>query len=106
MTDQSCAECGAPFAPTRAWSLFCCKAHKQAFHSRQMSRGHILSTLMQVHRRGGDGKRNATDDSRYAFAQACKLLDRFNAEDKAAGRRPDLVVAAKRASGWDVCDLA
>jgi ribosomal protein S27AE len=99
---RTCPECGAAFTATHGRQTFCTTAHKQAFHNLMMTRGKALMPLALVWR---SKRKPSTPDSRYAFQELCKLLDIHNAEDRAAGRRVDIIVAHKRAANWAAVDL-
>lgn len=73
-----------------------------AFHRRNAQRGRIVLPLLQVSRLC---KNKRTAERAYAFGQLSALADKWNAEDRAAGRRPDLVVAAKFRGKWSAADL-
>lgn len=98
----TCPECSRPFARKNAAQMFCITEHQMAFHRRNAQRGRIAMPFVQAFRRG---KRGRTEDTAYALDQLCKLADRWNGEDKAAKRRPDLIVTAKRVVGWTEADL-
>ena len=76
-----CPECNQPFMGSLVAS-FCSAKHKQAFHTRSMKRGQMLTPLAMAWR-GGRGQKEI---SRRAYAEQCRLLDMWNAEDRAAGR--------------------
>lgn len=97
-----CPECGEPFTATHGRQAFCTPAHKETFHNRQHKRGGVAMSLLQVWRQG---KRKGGENATYALRELCNLADRWNAEDKAAGRRPDVVVTTKRRGGWAAVDL-
>lgn len=99
---RTCPETGATFTPTKPWQIFSTRAAAQAFHDRNATRGKALLPLAMVWRRG---KRGSTAATRYALAEMARLLDGWREEDEKAGRRPDLVVAAKMGSGWTAADL-
>ena len=100
--NRRCPECGEPFRATHGRQAFCTTAHKETFHNRQQKRGKVMMSLAQVWRAG---KRKASDDSRFAFAEMCALLDGWNRDDNAAGRRPDIMVKNRRAAGWSAADV-
>lgn len=102
--NRRCPECGEPFRATHGRQAFCSTAHKETFHNRKQKRGKVVMSLAQVWRAGKNGK--GGDNARYAFAEMCALLDKWNAEDKAAGRRPDIEVSSRRANMWSASDLA
>ena len=102
MTSLTCPECGVTFTPTHHRQTFCCAAHKQAFHHIMGSRGQVAMPLMLV---WAGGRHRMTDRARYAYREYCALLSRWREDDKAAGRRPDVIVDAKIEAGWKACDL-
>ncbi len=77
-----CPECNQPFATQNRKRLFCSDAHKLAFHNRCAARGKVLIPLAMAWRtkRGGGGT------AKKALAEMCRLLDRYAAEDREAGR--------------------
>ena len=97
-----CPECGASFAPTHPRQAFCTRSHAQRFHNRNKARGQVLLPLAQLSRAGKSG---FNDQKRWALRQYNALVDAFNREDKAAGRRPDLAVSRKMAKGWAAADV-
>lgn len=99
---RTCPLCGEPFIATNGRSAYCTPAHRIAFDRLWEARGKILGPLAAVWR---TGKRGRTADRAYALAELCRLLDLYAAEDKAAGRRPDVVVARRRESGWSAADV-
>jgi len=99
---RTCPECGAGFTAHHGRQLFCTPGHQTAFHQRNARRGKVALPLLQVWRRGKNGR---TEDTAYAFQQLCALADMWNAEDRTAGRRPDLTVTTKRLSLWNFADV-
>lgn len=97
-----CPQCGVSFVPGHHLTAFCTPEHKQAYHDTNAKRGKVLLPFAQVARMG---KRGFTAERRYALAQYSALLDRFNAEDKAAGRSAEIIVREKMAKGWAAADL-
>lgn len=95
---RTCAECGQPFKCAPGPKKFCTNEHRRAFDNRSRARGYLAVPLLQVWRKG---KRGRTDDTAYAFQQLARLADLWNEEDKAAGRRPDLVVNRRNQACWD-----
>ena len=78
---RACPECGEKFKATHPGAQFCKPAHKTAFHNRQKGRSHAIMYAMayrQLRGRKGIGAE--------AFKELSRLLDRFNAEDREAGR--------------------
>jgi hypothetical protein len=104
MASRVCPECGEPFPVgfRQHRLVFCSTSHKNAFHKRQSNRGKIMLSLAQTWRAG---KRKGSDASRFAFSEMCALLDGWNRADKAAGRRPDVMVRNRRAAGWSAADV-
>lgn len=86
MAHANCPECGFRFAKKRATQAFCEPAHKNAFYARAKVRGQVAVMALMAWR-GAKGKKG-DDTGRRAFSEVCRLADRFNAEDKAAGRPP------------------
>lgn len=81
-----CPECGAPL-PSAAWrQLFCSPAHKAAFHNRQTVRGRTLTPLVIADRITRGGSRGDVATGRSARNRAQRLMDRWAAEDRDAGR--------------------
>jgi hypothetical protein len=99
---QICPECGQDFKAAHHLTRFCCPEHQKRFHSRNAQRGRILLPIAQVSRQG---KRGFNEERRYALQQFNALLDRWNKDDREAGRRPDLLVKRKRDSQWASVDL-
>jgi len=100
--NRTCPECGADFSAKHHAATFCCPAHQQAFHNRSAKRGKVLLPLMQaaVLRSKAD-----EDMATWARREAYNLVREWNREDKAAGRRPELVSKAKFEMGWIAADL-
>lgn len=80
--ERTCAECNQPFQAVNRKRLFCCPAHKLAFHNRCAARGKVLIPLAMAWRT----KRGARGIASSSFKEMCTILDRFAAEDRAAGR--------------------
>lgn len=100
--NRVCPECGSPFVATHGRQQFCSGEHQRKFNRVMAYRGGVLTPFALVSRRGKSG---FTDERRYALRQFNALCDRWNAEDKAAGRRPDLVVGFKFHAQWAAADL-
>lgn len=80
--ERTCAECNQSFQAANPKRLFCCPEHKLAFHNRCAARGKVLIPLAMAWR----GKRGAAGLPSSAFKEMCRMLDRFAAEDREAGR--------------------
>ena len=78
---RTCGECGGKFQAKRVDASFCTPEHKLAFHNRAKGRSAAIAYAMAW--RGGRGQ---NDVAKLAYAEFCRLLDRYNAEDRAAGR--------------------
>lgn len=90
-----CPECGERFTSTDPRRLFCTNEHKRAWNNRQMTRFAPLGILAQAWRQGRH-KKGGDESAKFAFAEFCNAVDRFNAEDKEAGRTAALEVLRGR----------
>lgn len=99
--ERICPECGETFTATHGKQVFCCPAHKEAFHHTMKMRGKIAIPFVLVWRAG---KRGRTSDTAYALSELSRLADGWNAEDAACGRRPDLIVKGKNREQWRAGD--
>jgi hypothetical protein len=81
---------------------FCSPAHQTRFHDVMARRGKVSTAFLLAWRQG---KRGRTEDSAYALQQLSMMADKWCAEDKASGRRSDLIVTRKRAAKWSAVDL-
>ena len=81
--DRTCHECGGQFEPRVTDQQFCCKAHKQEYHNRQISRGNKLFPLVY---RWRALRTTRPDASNAAFSRMCALLSGWIDDDRAAGR--------------------
>lgn len=90
----SCEECGTVFVQRHVNQAFCSTACKNTLHNRAMYRGRSVMTLALAWR-GAKSKR-ADPVGKRAFAELCRELDRYNAEDRAAGRRSAYEVLARQ----------
>lgn len=96
-----CPECGATFTATHGRQRYCTAAHKAAMKRRIRERGEIaLPFLIRVRMRP-----RKCDEYRYAVRELSALGDRWGQEDRAAGRRTDLIVADRMYRGWSSADL-
>lgn len=98
-----CPNCGKPFTGSRASQVFCGAPCRVDFYDVQAVRGKLSTPFLQTWRRGKHGSSGA---STYAFAQLCALADKWNAEDREAGRDPSLIVVQKQAAQWRAADLS
>lgn len=102
-----CAECGKPTAErlrglgAGSPKLFCDQACKTKFHAVMLKRGQVLAPLMLTASQHGGG-----EVASRARREAYNLSRIWNREDRTAGRRPELVVASKLASGWIAADAS
>lgn len=83
--DKVCPECGRPvYRKTKKGPVptFCCPEHKVAFNNRQIVRGRVIISLAMAWRqqRGKKGTGSA------AYREMIRIVDKFNAEDREAGR--------------------
>lgn len=90
-----CPECRAPVGEGKT---FCSAAHKSAFHNRSSARGRVVIPLLMCAR---IQRNRAGTSAPRAWTEARTLLDRYAAEDKAAGRMSAVdYVAGKWAGGF------
>lgn len=98
-----CAEgCGAVLEGRK--TLFCSRACTDAYHNVQTVRGRVLMPLVMAaatRRYGGSDRELCA----YARREADALVSRWLVEDRAVGRRSEVLVAAKIERGWRACDL-
>ena len=97
-----CPECGKSFVPNTHRSVFCLPSHQRQFHDRNRIRGQVAIPFLLSWRQG---KRGRTEDTAYALAQLSAMADKWAAEDRAEGRRPDMIVSRKRLDCWSAADL-
>lgn len=86
---KTCPECMTSFVSTRPSAMFCCTAHKQAWHNRQAERGRQIMTELMAARM----MRNSGETAAKSWSYARRKLDQFIAEDRKAGRMPSVEVA-------------
>jgi hypothetical protein len=89
LTEAVCPECGKKFDIVHHRQAFCCTEDQVAFNNRATKRGQAMVPLAMTWR----GARSARDPGvklagKAAFAQLAALADRYNAEDREAGRPP------------------
>ena len=90
-----CPECRTPVSDGKT---FCSPAHKTAFHNRSSARGRVVIPLLMCAR---IQRNRAGTSATRAWSEARTLLDRYAAEDKAAGRMSAVdYVAGKWAGGF------
>lgn len=77
-----CPECGQPFQRKGNRQVFCSPEHKQAFANRITTRGKTLVPLAMAHRI----RRGGSDHAKRARGDMTAMLDKWAAEDFAAGR--------------------
>lgn len=93
-----CPECTKPFEPVHSRQLFCCPAHKKAFHNRATVRGCALAPIAMAARITRDGCQGDTETGAEARRESRRLMDAWAREDREAGRMSmvDYVRARKR----------
>lgn len=92
-----CPECGADVFSAHPRQQFCTPKHSKDYSNRQLKRGQRLASLAQAWRLSRGRKDDESRSSAsFAFAQFCRLLDQFNAEDREAGRVDALRVFQRR----------
>lgn len=102
---HACPECAEQFIGSRD-AVFCSPAHKNTHGNRSMKRGRIMVPLVLAWRAGKSGSEKTKGSSKWAFSELCRLADRWNKEDRDAGRAPmgDYLLP-KINTGWTVADL-
>lgn len=97
---RRCPECLAAVAPSNAAgnrNMFCCSAHRVAWHNRATVRGRVLVPLIMAARVTRDGTRgNRRETGKRAASDARRLMQRYAEEDREAGRMPPDEYAALR----------
>lgn len=83
---RACAECLAPVTGIQPGQLFCCPGHRTTFQDRLRIRGRQLAPLELAARETRGGSRGDKATGIAARQAAERLKDRWNAEDRAAGR--------------------
>lgn len=77
-----CCECGVEFTTSHRGKEFCTEAHRVTFANRCAKRGKVLIPLAMGWRNKRGGKGLGSD----SMQQMVRLLDKYAAEDRAAGR--------------------
>lgn len=96
-----CPECGCTFTTSHPTKRFCTPAHKQAFANREAAQGKVIASLVKAWRSG----RGSNGVAKDALGELCRIVDGFNAEDKAAKRPPiSLYVGDVLAQGYTYLD--
>ena len=80
--NRKCCECGVDFTTSHRGKEFCSEAHRVAFANRCAARGKVLIPLAMGWRNKRGGKGLGSD----SMKQMVRLLDKYAAEDAAAGR--------------------
>lgn len=96
-----CGECSAPLARAHGKrNMFCSRACQTAFGNRMTVRGRVLAPLAMVDHLTRHGMRGQPEH-RAAAKDACRQLrqqiERYAAEDRAAGRMTAVEYVARRA---------
>lgn len=103
-TPNACANCSTQFTPKSTLNLFCTATCKTEFYNIHTVRGRVLlPLLLTAATRRYDGDKALTA---YARKQADALISRWLVEDRACGRRSELMVAGKMGRLWVAADLA
>lgn len=99
-----CPECMQPYSRVHPRQLFCCPAHQTTFNNRQTVRGRQLVPLVMAERIGRGGWKRGSDPATAIAARQDSrvLIDRWAADDRAAGRMSMLAfIRLRRANGYD-----
>lgn len=88
--ERRCPECGGPVVRRSArgpFPTFCSPEHKRQHNLRHINEGRAIIGLLKAWRIN----RGSGEVAQRAFAEVCRAVDYFNAEDLEAGRpRADL----------------
>jgi endogenous inhibitor of DNA gyrase (YacG/DUF329 family) len=102
--ERICPNCGGPAvrrSPRGPMPPFCSDACKRDHGNRGMSEGRAAIAFLKSWR----ADRCNGEIAKASFAQLCRIVDQFNAQDFAAHRpRPDLYAAKMLATGTDFMD--
>ena len=79
---RTCPECGTAFETSHRGKAFCSEPHRVAFTNRCAARGKVLIPLAMGWRNARGGKGIGAQ----SMKEMVQLLDKFAAEDVAAGR--------------------
>ena len=91
-----------PFVAAQDGQLFCSPEHRIAWNNRATVRGRVITPLAIVARVTRNGTRNAAPFSDQGSRDLDKLIRRYVAEDRDAGRMPWPQYLARRyAAGFD-----
>ena len=83
---NTCPECVQVFRPVHPRQLFCCPAHKAAFHNRATVRGKALTPMAMAARITRDGCQGDTVTGKRGRRESRQLIDQWAREDREAGR--------------------
>lgn len=96
---RRCPECAAPFPviPTKGGcpQRYCTPEHKRTWENRQLSRGQGMVILAQAWQEGRHRK-SGKEFRGWVLSELCTVINRYSAEDKAAGRLPALDILKDR----------
>jgi len=101
MSGIKCPECLRDFAAAHPNQIFCSPVHKKAFQNRLIARGSALTPLAMAARITRGGSRGDTATGVRARQDTEKLIARWVAEDKEAGRmRMDQYIRLRISKGF------
>ena len=104
MAELICPQCGCAFIRTsRARQAFCTPEHKVAFNDLMRARGRVIMPLLLARSMGRHTKGDQL--GAYCRREADALIARWNQEDRACGRRPDIVAKTKQGLHWRAVDI-
>lgn len=99
---STCPECLCGFTRRHPGQLFCTPAHRDQWNNRATVRGRVLTPLAIVTRATRGGSRGDTVTGRKARQHHDQLVQRWIAEDRAAGRMDwPAYMALRYALGFD-----
>lgn len=91
-----CPECQTAFAPKMWRSLFCCEAHRVAWHNRATVRGRVLTPLAMASYLTRHGTRGDRATGKRAVTSQHQLIQRWRDEDRKAGRMSQVEYVRRR----------
>lgn len=99
---SACPECLQPFKRAHPRQLFCCDAHKRAWHNRNTVRGARLASLAIAAHSTRNGTRGDKDTGKRARRDAEQLMRQWDIADREEGRmRAIEYIALRNRLGYD-----
>lgn len=104
---RRCPECLALVDTSKDWrKLYCCDAHRIAYHNRQTVRGRKLVPMVMAERITRSGWCRDKETGKLARQKSRQMMDLWNREDREAGRMPaDEYIAVRERLGLNDAEL-